>query len=78
MEGFHSPAVNPRALLVQLPSLVCASAVAAAQLGLWWAGVGSRAGREIWGWARLGRRPRACRDNLFLQLAPGELRDWLG
>lgn len=65
--------IPPGPGLVRLSSLC-----AAAPLGLRWVGVGSGAGREIWGWARLGRRPRACRDNLFLQLSPGELRDRLG
>lgn len=37
-------------------------------------GVASGAGREIWGRARMGRRPRAWRDNLFLRLGPGSPR----
>lgn len=44
MEGFHSPAVNPRVLLVQLPNLVCASA---ACCGSAWAVVG---GGGLQGW----------------------------
>lgn len=52
----------------------------AAQLRLPWEGAGagwgvaSGAGREIWGRARMGRRPRAWRDNLFLRLGPGSPR----
>lgn len=40
----------------------------------------SRAGRETWGQARLGRQPRAWKHNLFLQLGPGEPEGlaWLG
>lgn len=65
--------VNTWPLLVQLPNPV--------QLNFGCRGAGvSRAGRETWGQARLGRQPRAWKHNLFLQLGPGEPEGlaWLG
>lgn len=74
--------------LSSYPTLCEPGPLAPARLRLQWAGTEARVnrggggpsgvGREPWGRARLGRRPRAWRDNLFLQLGPGSPRDGLG